>query len=291
MPIVNKQSPTSKPAAVARPQSVIDRIGQYSNQDYIRMLIYGRSKTGKTRTISTFPGPILWIICSGGNESGELKSVSAEAKKNIKPVTLYHSSEMRDLINHVKASSGRYKTVVQDHVSGLQDKILSEILGLDKLPEQMTWGTATRDQFMACGTQCREYLRSFLGLPANTILVGQEKSPKEIEDNGGDLLLPIVGVDLMPSLAGWLYPAVDFIVQMCKMPKKERKEFKGKDGKVVVQEKTIAGADYCLRTGPDSVYTTGFREPGTGLVPQFIVNPTYAKIKKVLDGKWTNKDF
>jgi ABC-type lipoprotein export system ATPase subunit len=53
------------------------------SDDTIQLLLYGRSGTGKTTLWSTFPKPILGVICSGGQRSGELRSVSLEDRRHI----------------------------------------------------------------------------------------------------------------------------------------------------------------------------------------------------------------
>lgn len=264
--------------------NVIDRIVPYagSEDEYIKMLIYGRSKTGKSTLVSTFPGKILWIVCSGGNKSGELRSVAKLDRKKIQTVTLHHTMELKDLTDHMK--KGGYTTGVLDHVSGLQDRALAEVMKIGQLPAQMTWGTASREQWMEAGTNCRELLRGFLGVEANIVIVGQERSPKDMAEEN-ELLIPSVGVDLMPSLSGWLYPTVDYIVQTFKKQKTMTKAVTIA-GKKSMQEFKVPGAEYCLRTGPHEIYLTGFRIPRGAQLPDYIVDPDYDKLKTIIDGEW-----
>ena len=44
------------------------------------------------------------------------------------------------------------------------------------------------------------------------------------------------------------------------------------------------GVEYCLRTEPHDVYMTKFRRPGGKDLPEVIVNPTYDKVKALIDG-------
>jgi hypothetical protein len=282
-PSIKKQIPTANPKRKVG-GSVVDRIGEYDfdQPEGIKILIYGKSKTGKSRTIATFPGPILWIICSGGNKSGELRSIPLEHRKKIKAVTVNSSMEVRTLIEHAR-DSGLYKTVALDHGTGLQDRVLAEILKVDELPAQMKWGTASRDQYMDAGTQCRELFRMLLSLSCNVVIAGQERAPKDVGDDN-EMLLPTVGVELMPSLAGWLHPAVDFIVQTFKKQKTIVKTSKI-NGKDVNIEVAVPGADFCLRTGPHGIYNTGFRTPIDN-APDYIVNPSYDKIMQIVNGTY-----
>src|ERR1044072_7380628 len=93
----NKHRPiVSKP----RTTSVVDRIKPMTmeNDEGLKMLLYGVSGTGKTTLWATFPGPILAIICSGGNRSGELRSIKTpDIVKKVHEVELRNSEEIMTL--------------------------------------------------------------------------------------------------------------------------------------------------------------------------------------------------
>ena len=282
-----RQTPTSVKKRAG--DGVLDRISSYEADpnEGIKILLYGRSKTGKTTLWSDFPGKILVVVFSGGNKLGELRSVPKDRLKKIECVNIQESSEMKTIIDFQRENNA-YQTLVVDHVSGMQDKVLSEILGLTELPAQMGWGVASQQQYGQCSLQCKEILRALLGLSCNVVLIAQEKDPKETTDDS-ELLIPTVGAAVMPSLAGWIYPAVDYICQTFKRQKTETKTTNlAMAGKTVVKTKEVKveGCDYCLRTGPHEVYTTGFRVPKGSPLPDVIVDPTFAKLKEVIDGKW-----
>ena len=44
--------------------------------------------------------------------------------------------------------------------------------------------------------------------------------------------------------------------------------------------------EYCLRVGAHPVYMAGLRVLIGAQMPDVIVNPTYEKIKEIVDGKW-----
>src|SRR4051812_24684736 len=71
MPKITKQ--TMKPKA--KPIGVQDA---WDMTDYLSLLLYGESGTGKTTTWSSFPGPILCIVCSGSKLAGEFKSINTK---------------------------------------------------------------------------------------------------------------------------------------------------------------------------------------------------------------------
>lgn len=279
MPKVSKQS--TKPVTRKRTGGVLDRIVGIDEEvsGGIRLNLYGKSGTGKTSLYATFPSPILAVLCSGGNKPGELISINTpENRKRIKKVVLKETSELFDLVDH-QQSTGTYKTVVMDHATGLQDYVLKEILGLDDIPTQLSWGVASQQDWGQVGVQMKELLRALLNLDCNVIIVAQEREFNN--DGDGSLLLPYVGSALTPSVTGWLNPACDYICQTFIRPKMVKRQVKvGSKTKTVTERGD--GVEYCLRTGPSEVYTTKIRAPKGSDLPMEIVDPTYEKLLKVI---------
>lgn len=137
MPSIVKQNANAKPhKVVSNLQSRIVAVDDNAD-DGLKIAIYGRSATGKTTLWSTFPKPILSILCSSVPNPGEWRSIPKEDRKHIRKIVLEKSAEVFDI---VKEHAPNYPTVVLDHASGLQDLILKEILGLDELPISKSWG-------------------------------------------------------------------------------------------------------------------------------------------------------
>lgn len=285
MPVVKKQATKKRGSRKhsTRERSVIDRIAPigFDDSDGVKLNVYGRSGTGKTTLWATFPKPILAIICSGGSKPGELRSINTPGyRKTIKQVPLKTSSEIKELVAF-QSSSNEFATIVLDHASGLQDMALKEILGLDKIPEQLSWGVASQQQYGQCALQMKTQLRLLLDLPCNVVIVAQEREfNTESESN---LLMPYVASALTPSVVGWLNPACDYICETFIRPKMVEKEIK-------VKRKTITrlvrgkGVEYCLRVAPDEIYTTKFRVPKGTPLPDVLVDPDFDKIKKLIQG-------
>lgn len=290
-------SRSNRPEPMTGVLSRIKPIG-FDEDEGIKIMIYGRSGTGKTTLWSTFPSPILVAICSGGIKPGELRSIdTAENRKRISQVVIQSSGEIQEVIAHAH-QTGKYKTIVLDHVSGLQDLILKEIMGLDEIPmvkyraagKGESWGLVSQQQYGQCSAQMREHLRDLLNLDGNVVIVGQERTDKN--ENDSELLLPNVGVAVQPGVALWLNPAVDYIGQTLIRRKeviKERTQGVGKQARVVKVKVLTNEVIYCLRTGPDSVYTTKFRKPLGRTLPDYIMNPTYEKIYDIIRGVETEE--
>lgn len=281
MPTVRKQTASVRRTRTRKVKtgSVVDRITELQINDGIKINIYGRSGTGKTRIWSTFPKPILAMVCSGGNKPGELRSINTkENRKTIKSVVIEKGDELFELVEMQK-NGGPYATLVLDHVTGLQDLALKEILGLEELPAQASWGLATQQQYGQLGIQVKSYLRSLLSLSCNIVIIGQEREFNT--DNESELIMPYVASALSPSIVGWLNPACDYICQTF-----IREQTVSKTVKVGNKERTkdvsTGEVEYCLRTGPDPVYTTKFRVPPGTVLPNEVVDADFSKIAKLI---------
>lgn len=280
MPKINRQTrgPTKTRSSIP--------MNGWDTTEWMKILFYGKSGTGKTTLASTFPGdeehPILWLICSGGDKPGELKSIkTSENMKRILPKVIPTPemmwAEMEDMSQHW--------TVVLDHATGLQDIVLASLLGVEMLPAQKGWGLASQQTWGQCSAQSKEILRKLLSHEGHVVIIAQERETKAEGDS--DILLPTVGAGLTPSLAAWLNTAVDYI---CQTRIKEREEEVNttigvgtKAKQITTTRKVKDKVDYCLRTAPHPVYITKFRIPrGTELPPE-ITDPSYEKIQALID--------
>lgn len=272
MPTVKKQSNHVVKKTAGR--GVLARIAPVSlGKAALKMNVYGRSGTGKTTFACTFPKPLLIVGAEDGTKS--VHNVSG-----VEFVRLDTSGEVEDIALAQK-DGGRWKTIVIDSASSLQDMIMKEILGLEKLPAQRSWGMATRDQWGQCAIQTKELLRALLDLDCNVLVLAQEREFNT--ETEGELLMPFVGSALTPSVTGWLNPACDYIVQTFIREQSVVKKIKL--GTKVVDKTTTTGIkEYCLRTGPDAVYTTKFRLPKGTPLPDVVVDADYSKVLKLIQG-------
>ena len=128
----------------------------------------------------------------------------------------------------------------------------------------------------------KEYLRALLDLDANVVIVAQEREFGT--DNDTNLIMPTVGAALTPSVTGWLNPACDYIFQTFIRGRMIQKQVKiGK--KTTMKSVRGQGVEFCLRTGPDEVYTTKFRVPKGHELPEVVVDPDYNKIMAIIEGQ------
>jgi len=284
MPNIKRTTKKSRPVK-KKESSIRDRIEPIEFDEGIKMALYGRSGTGKTSFWGSFPGPTLAILCSGSNQSGELRSLNTPAmKKKIKKFTLQTSEEIFDLLSEIEEDE--FATVVLDHASGFQDLVMSDIIG-ERIPEQKSWGIATREQWSQGSHVVKEALRELMGLKSNVVIVAQEREFTFSED-ASEVIMPYVGCSLTPSAAGWLHQAADYIVETFKreeVKKVTKRIGKGPKAKTITKEVQTGKIEYCLRTGPHTVFTTKFRmsKDSNLKLPEVVVDPDYRKIQALLD--------
>lgn len=283
MPKLKKEDPvpTSRPMnGTARIPRVVasntvgaidaDAAAVWGSVDTLRVLLYGRSGSGKTTFWGSFPGPILALLCSGGNKPSELKSINTpEHRRKIKPVVIDSSERLQAELTNAH----NFATVVLDHASGFADLVIKELLGLDKVPvgksrkaaKGESWSLVSQQQYGQMAITCKEVFRDMLNLPGNVVFIAQERTFGG-KDDGVDpeLIRPTVGAALTPSLTGWLNPACDYVVQTFIRPRNVAAEgIKMDDGTVLDGGTKREGVEYCLRCEPHDVYQTKFRLPVT----------------------------
>jgi hypothetical protein len=243
----------------------------------MKMCLFGRGKTGKTSLACQFPKPLLLI----GTEDG---TKSVRSYEGVDFLRLDNSSQIDEIASEIL---GNYKTVVLDTAGGLQDMIMKEILGLDDLPVEKSWGMAGRDQWQSGGVQTKERLRALLDLAdksdVNAIIIAHERNFNE--ESSSDLIFPTVGAALTPSTAGWLNGACDYLGQTFIREQTVPKKVSVAGNKEATMLQRTGKVEYCLRIGTHPVYMTGFRLAHVdGVVtPDVLVNPSYNSIRRVID--------
>lgn len=281
MPVVNKaQVKNRKKPAKKKGVKALIKPMHFDKDDPIKMSLYGRSGTGKTTFWATFPGPILALICSGSKDPGELRSVDTPAnRKKIETATIENTDDLRQIVEHQKETK-KYATIVLDHATALQDLVLfKDILEMDEIPEQKSWGTAGRTEWMECTLRMKTWLRSILDLSCNVVIVAQEREFNT--DTEEELLSPFVGSALQPATTGWLNSVSDYICQTHIRSKVVEKSVT--IGKKIKTRKVKTGkVEYCLRTGPHEVFQTRFRTARRNNEASVIVDPTFDKVQKLI---------
>ena len=268
--------PKGRPLPPVRPDEPPSAWGAVGS---IRMLLYGQSGSGKTTFWATFPGPILALVCSGSKRPGELKSIDTpEYRAKIDARIVSTTDQFKQMLERSKD----YATVVLDHCSGFQDLALRELLGMEELPAQKSWGMANQETWGICNRMCADAFKTLLDLPAHIILVAQERHFGD-ENVSAEIAAPTVSAALTPGLEGWLRPACDYVVRTFIKPVMTDIETEV-GGQTVTTRQRGKGVLYALQTGPHDIFRTKFRVPRGTPLPDDVVDPSYDKLAKLLRG-------
>jgi hypothetical protein len=305
MPKIAKQSNLPSTKQLPDLVGVLARLGPIKDNPAVKLSVYGRGKTGKTRLACSFPKPLMLI----GTEEGT-KSVDASG---IDFVKIADTSDLDALLkqaesggscwkgkstgtafvyNQVELGQGDpYKTVVLDTAGGLQDLVTKDVLGLSEIPMQKSWGMAQQQDWGIIGAQTKERLYQILRLSEtkqmNVVVIAHERNFTR-DDVPADIMLPAIGSALTPTAAGWLNGACDYICQCYireeEITKTEKLGDSG-DGEGLELTRKTGKKLFCLRVGPHPVYMTGFRLPPGFELPDHIIDPSYKKILQIIKGK------
>lgn len=245
--------------------------------------LYGRSGTGKTTLASTWPKPILYLnIKDNGTDSIQ------DLGDDIDVKDINSSDDLKDVILwcHKKASKGKlsYKTIVLDTLTQFQGVLIHELGEKKNLTGKGKragdFGTFTKQDWGVISGGLKDAIMDIRNLPLESVFIAQERvfNSGDDEDDGVDQLAPEVGARLMPSVNSDLCASVSIIGNTFIRVKVKKEKIKGKIVKDISKQ-------YCLRVGPNEVYTTKIRKPKGIEAPDYIIDPDFRKIMKVVKGK------
>lgn len=283
MPIISKQAATKPPAKRIIGGNILNSITPVANlpETGLKFLIFGPQGSGKTTLACSFPKPLLFIR----PEQVEDGSLSIRTVKGVDAPRQLETPDELDLLTDMVAITGKYKTIVLDGVTKFQDLCLKKVLGLSDVPAQLNWGIATQETWGIVTNELKEHLRKMLRLAmdgVNIVILGGERE-LDSKRNASVLNAPYVMIALTPASMGWLHEVCDYNVRTFI----QRKMIETTT-EIAGQQTTVMqpgdGFDYCIRTGPHDVYQTKFRKPKGQQLPEIIIDPSYEKIRKLIQG-------
>lgn len=292
MPTVKKQvppppPPKRTPRPSSTPGSVLSEgipVGDLDS-DFIKIVLYGQNRVGKTTLACQFPKPLL-LVAMEPNKTGGAMSVT-----KVKDVTYLRvsSSEKAVRLAVELKQSNPFATVVVDSVTSYQDIILREILGLTSLPEMLSWGTVSMDQYRMRSEKTREALRPFIDLDCHVVLNAKERDHNPPKDGKPEILHGIqvesfFAADLGGATVGWLNDACDYICRLYIEKEMKIVTSTAVPGEPMERLEETGRLVRRLRTMYHPNFAAGIRSATPEKVPEFIQDPTFEKIYKVIRG-------
>jgi hypothetical protein len=300
--VTNQKMPTSKAAGNANGQarppakagSLLAELIPVKDlqDDFITMCLYGSNRVGKTYLSCQFPKPLALLSCEPEKGGG------AKTVKLVPGIFIKKIRDKAHLIGLAEelAHDTYFKTVVIDSATSLQDLILKELMGLAKVPVQLNWGTVPEDAYRERSEQAKEVLRLFLeDVPKNIIVTAKEKdhTKREERQSKQDRLRTFVpesffSADLGAATAGWLADACSYLGRLYveKELKLVRQEVQIGEEKQVIEEWVPTGRSIRrLRTMYHQNFAAGFKSERPENVPEWINNPSFKLIEKVIKGE------
>lgn len=248
--------------------------------------LYGRSGTGKTTLAGSWPKPILFLnIKDNGTDS--IRDLGEDV--DVQHITT--SDELKDVIlwchAQFKKKKFRYKTIVLDTLTQLQVIIMNEVteekkrkgLRIPKGKRPGDWGILTKQDWGTIAGQMKDAIMDIRNLPMESVFIAQERvfNLEDDEGDGADMLQPEIGPRLAPSVKDDLNASVSVIGStFIRVRRKKIKE----GGKIRFNVKK----QYCLRVGPNEIYTTKIRKPKGVEAPDYIIDPSFKKIQAIVKG-------
>ena len=258
-------------------------------EDYIKILLYGQNRVGKTTLACQFPKPLA-LVSFEPNKTGGAISV-----KRIPGVILFRTRASADalkLAKELRDENHGFKSVVLDSATSYQDVILKEILNLSELPEQLNWGMISQDQYRQRSEKTKECLRPFLNLDMHVVVTAKEKDHNPPLDRKEKSLKKFqleswIAADLGTATVQWLHDACDYLARLYLdkeiVVHKRRAKIAGKEKEWEEEEET-GKIVRRLRTLYHPNYAAGFRSCTPESIPEYIENPTFEKIQKLIKG-------
>jgi hypothetical protein len=274
MIIMGKIKPKKKSSSKEKPTGIESRLKDLTDfEEPIITVIWGRSGHGKTTTASTWPKPMLIIDV---NDKGSESAKSLTLKKG--EITVFeckNADDLEEIIEYVEDNPNKYKTVVIDHMTQVQefykDRIMEEE-GKKKMTQPM-FGTLSgymKDFIMS--------VRALNDLGVYPVMLAQDRTD-EVETPDEELLDPDIGPAMTPAVQ-------KFLIASSKIVGRQYIASYEKQIKVDGRPKKIPVTEYRLYIGPNPYYATKIRKPQGAYCPDYLVNPTFNDLLAITKGEY-----
>lgn len=202
---VARAQPTDIPALKAKVEKRIRPASKMPKR--FRALLYGKSNTLKTRTVSTMDDVLLIDV----NEEGT-DSVRSDLDPNVYRV--YYWSEINDVYWYLHSGDHPYKAWALDGLTGLQDLCMKFVLGDEAardasrdpdMPSRAVWGKV--------GELMKTQIINYRNLPMHGVFTALERKKVTGDEEDEDIEV-FTSPAMSPSISGTAERAVGLIGYM-----------------------------------------------------------------------------
>lgn len=221
--------------------------------------VYGKSGTGKTAFIASFPKPILYIQV-GDDGTNTIKD--AEGIEVLRPTSL---DDVKAILAELEKDK-RYKTVAIDMFSMVVNEWVDQkIVQKNKRMTQQAWGDLKTD--------VEELIKRCQVLSGKKIVVATCHEVSDSFEGLENEIVPEVRPNLNKGARSYFEGMCNYGIHTTIL---ERDYDKG-NGEIVSK------AVYSIHLGANPYYWTKTQKPVGVKVPKIMANPSYDKIMKILE--------
>ena len=224
-------------------------------------IIYGKSGSGKTEVLSTFPKPLLYL------QIGDDGSNTIKGKEGIKAIKVKDLAQLKEILIEARTNKA-YATVALDMFSMVVNEwIDANAVQKKKRMTQQMWGDIKTD------TDELTKLTHILSETKIVVLTCHEVSDsfEGMEDEIAPDIRPNVGKGSRTYLEGMANYGIHTTIIM--------KDKEQPDGST--QQEPV----YAAHLGANPFYWVKTQKPSEIKLPKIVLNPTYSKIMRLLSGE------
>lgn len=236
------------------------KLSELAQDDFIKVLVYGDSGTGKTCLAASFPYPIeIWDFDGKANSAGyfyrndkeRLENIEVKSYNRFPKETKIAEWEKRSREVELLARDGKlpFKTLVIDSVTTFTDAILDDYMYRSQLGiKRARAGQPSMEDYGLLSRHIKQVTTGLMGLQCNVVFVGHVTTEKD--ENTGILRKTV----MMPGKFAEKFPIYFEEVYVSKVDSK---------------------GQYLLQTQSDSYYTCRTQR---GLAKE--INASYEALKQ-----------
>jgi len=227
-------------------------------------VIYGKSGSGKTNLISTFPKPLLYL------QIGDDGTKTIKPSDDIMVIPITKPEQLVTLAEELE-NDDYYKTIVLDTFSLVVNEwIDQEAVQKNKKVTIQMWGDLKTDT--------EKYIRLFQKLSKYKIVALTCHEVSESFEGMEDEIMPDIRPSVSKGARTYLEGMSNYGIH-CTVIQKEREQPDGSTKTVDV---------HAIHLAPNPYYWVKTQKPASIKLPTLVINPTYNKIIKLIRGEKQN---